>query len=62
MSTKQKLPALENLLTKPSIKKIDVRKFEILANKIKKYLEEEERKLREEDNGYNKKLRFSLDH
>lgn len=63
MSTKKSTtPILENPLSKPKTKRIDVHKFEILAKKVKGYLEEEEKKLQEEENEHNQKLRFSLSH
>lgn len=63
MTTKKTTtPILESPLLKTKTKKIDVHKFEILAKRVKGYLEEEEKKLQEDENEYNQKLKFSLGH
>ncbi len=63
MTTKKTTtPILETSLLKTKTKKIDVHKFEILAKKVKGYLEEEEKKLQEEENGYSSKFRVSFNH
>ena len=63
MATKKiTTPILENPLSKTKVKRINVHKFEILAKKVKGYLEEEEKKLQEEENGYNQKFRLSFSH
>ena len=62
MATKKiTTPILENPLSRTKVKRINVHKFEILAKKVKGYLEEE-KKLQEEENGYNQKFRLSLGH
>lgn len=59
MTTKITIPTLNNFHSKPKTKKINVDKFKVLAKKVKGYLEEEEKKLQEQDE-YNKKFRLSF--